>query len=209
MKYQAILFDMDGTLVNSEPLHQQAFEETFKQFDIAMTDDDFKSYIVGKTDTNGLKDYLTHINKQLDIPDFNTKKAAAYASLASEHLASYPGIVELVRDLANIVPLALVTNSHRSEADLVLKSLDIDGCFDIIITADGVEKGKPSPEGYLRAMNLLSKQPEDCVIVEDSPTGVTAANEAGIRCIAVTNTHSEGELAHADLVVSEITKDLF
>ena len=209
MKYQAILFDMDGVVVNSEPLHKQAFEDVFKHYDIKLTDDDFKMHFVGKTDERGLEGYSAHSNLQLDTAEFIEKKVKTYHKLASKSLVAYPGLVELVRELSNQVPLALVTGSLRTETDLVLNTLDIDDCFDIIVTADDVEEGKPSPEGYLRAVGLLSKDPEECVVIEDSPAGVSAANEAGIHCIAVTNTHTEAELGHADLIVDKLEIDLF
>ena len=209
MKYQAILFDMDGVIVNSEPIHQQAFKQTFKDYGIDLSDADFKSYIVGKTDERGLKDYFAHNNSPIDIPEFISKKAGAYRALSSNKIVPYAGLVELIRELSNQAPLALVTGSLRVEAELVIDSLAIDDCFDIIVTADDVDEGKPDPEGYLRAVDLLTKEPKTCVVIEDSPAGVTAANEAGIYCIAVTNTHSETELAHADLVVDELSLALF
>jgi len=209
MKYQAILFDMDGVIVDSEPLHKRAHEETFKQYDIVLTDEDFKTHILSKTELDGLNAYLKHINRQIDPQEFMRKRAVVFSRLMTQKIEAYPGMIEMIRDLSNQVPLALVTNSRRANTDQVLQMLEIDDCFDIIVTSDSVENGKPDPEGYVKAMSLLLKQPEECVIVEDSPTGVTAANEAGIYCIAVTNTHTAAELNHAGIVVDKITKDLF
>lgn len=105
--------------------------------------------------------------------------------------------------------LALVTGSLRVEAEIALKACGIGDCFDVVIAAEDVGLGKPNPEGYLKAIDLLNVSPEESIIVEDSPSGIKAAKAAGIDCIAVTNTHARNELSDATSVVDSLSLSSF
>jgi sugar-phosphatase len=118
---------------------------------------------------------------------------------------TYPGAIELIHGLAKQkVPLALVTGSLRSEAEIVLKTFDIAKYFTKVITAEDTTLAKPNPEGYLKAAVALECDPTDCIVIEDSPNGVRAARAAGMKCLAVTTTHLPDELSEANSIVDRL-----
>jgi len=209
MKYKAVLFDMDGVILDSEPLHVAAFQATLGRFGHELDMNGYEAHFAGKTDEAGFKQYFDFINEKADIPAIMSKKAKKYIELAKDQLIPYAGIVQLIKELSEHVPLALVTGSLRSEVDVALKACGIEGQFSAIVTADDITKSKPDPEGYLKASALLGIYPKDCVVVEDSPSGINAAIAATIDCIAVTNTHSKEELKAATMVVDELSLNLF
>lgn len=209
MIYKAVLFDMDGVILDSEPMHVAAFHTTLKSYGKELADDQYKKHFAGKTDEAGFKDYFKFINESVDLPAIMDAKAKAYLRLAADQLVPYAGIPHLLKRLSTEVPLALVTGSLRDEVDVTLESLGIKECFKVIVTANDVSVGKPGPEGYLKAANLLGKRADECVIIEDSPSGVEAANNAGIKCIGITNTHTKSDLAKADIIVEQLNFELF
>lgn len=208
MKYKAVLFDMDGVILDSEPLHIAAFQATLGRFGHELDMSGYEAHFAGKTDEEGFKQYFSFINEQADIPNIMSEKAKAYLELAGDQLSPYPGIVPLIKELSALVPLALVTGSLHSEVDIALRACGIEGLFSVIVAAEDVTKSKPDPEGYLKAAKQLGVAAEDCVIVEDTPSGVNAAVAANIDCIAVTNTHTKEELKAATKVVDKLSFDL-
>jgi HAD superfamily hydrolase (TIGR01509 family) len=204
MTYKAVLFDMDGVIVDSEPLHVATFQAVLKRYGHDLTDDQYKQHFAGKTDEAGFKQYFDYINETVELPVIMDEKARAYMELAADQMVPYPGVVDCIRELARHAPLALVTGSLRAEAEITLRTFGIADCFQIVIAAEDIERSKPDPGGYLKAAAALRVKPADCVIIEDAPSGVAAAKAAGIRCVAVTNTHTAEELADATHIVSSL-----
>lgn len=209
MKYEAVLFDMDGVIVDTEWLHEVAFRETLATHGYELTPDEYKAFFVGKTDRDGLEQYLDSLKRVHDNQAIIDQKSAIYLSVASEQIRPYRGVASLIRQLAEIVPVGLVTGSMRHEAEIAMNTLGILEFFGVTITIEDVKRGKPDPEGYLKAAQLLRIPIQNCVVVEDSVSGVKAAKSAGAPCIAVTNTHTVDELHLADEIVAELSMELF
>jgi HAD superfamily hydrolase (TIGR01509 family) len=208
MSYQAVLFDLDGVIVDSEAAHQQAFIKALARHGYDLTNEDYIRYYAGKTDQAGFRDYFAARQETVDVPALMTEKAQVYLQLAGNHLVAYPGVVDFIHSLAaRQVLLALVTGSLRVEADLTLQTFGVDDLFGAVIAAEDISESKPSPQGYLLAAGALDVDPAMCVVIEDAPSGVQAALAAGIRCLAVTTTHSAGELSQATKVVPELNPE--
>lgn len=205
MIYKAVLFDMDGVIVDSEPLHVAAFQATLQDYGKGLTQKDYKDHFAGRTDEAGFKKYFEFVNEVVNIPVIMDKKAKKYLELAADQLIPYAGIVGFIQDLAKKnIPLALVTGSLRAEAEVTLEAFGLADAFSVVIAAEDIHESKPSPEGYLKGIEALGVKPEDGIIIEDAPSGVLAAKNAGIRCVAVTNTHSEEELTGATYIVRQL-----
>lgn len=203
----AIIFDMNGVLIDDEDLHREAFFHVARYFRMDMDDDDYFHFFAGRTDREGFHEYLTNrYRERLDeIERLLSEKAEAYRELAATKLKQYPGASVLVRRLSELgYDLAVATSSNATEADAVLTFLDIKRLLIKIVTADDVSKGKPSPEVFVKAARALRRNTGECIVIEDSPSGVSAAKAAGMRCIAVMSTHGEAELSGADLVCNSI-----
>lgn len=174
MRYKAVLFDMDGVILDSEPLHFAAFQATLGAFGHELDMSGFETHFIGKTDEEGIKQYFNFVNEEANVPIIMNEKAKKYLSLATDQLLPYPGVVNLIKQLSFLVPLALVTGSSRNEVDVALKACDLEGVFSVIVTSNDITNSKPDPEGYLKAAKHLNVAAQDCVVVEDSPSGVSA-----------------------------------
>lgn len=205
MNYKAVLFDMDGVIVDSEPLHVAAFQATLKRYGHDLTDGQYKQHFADKTDEAGFAHYFEFINETVHMPTIMDEKAKAYLELAADQLVPYPGVIELIQEQAERnMPLALVTGSLRAEAEATLTAFNIAALFSVIVAAEDIAHSKPSPEGYVKAAKALGVDPADCVVIEDAPSGVKAAKAAGIRCLAVTTTHTKDELREASEVIEQL-----
>lgn len=205
MSHQAVLFDMDGVIVDSEPLHVAAFQAILKGYGHDLSNDQYKEHFAGRTDEAGLKQYFDFIGETVELPVIMDKKAKAYLELAADELKPYPGVIEFIQDLAKRdMRLALVTGSLKSEAEITLKAFNLTDYFSAVIAAEDIEHSKPNPEGYLKGAKALGISPADCIVIEDAPKGVQAAKAAGIYCVAVTNTHTAEESAGATRIVDQL-----
>lgn len=211
MKYSCILFDMDGVIFNSEPNHEQAFRLSLATFGVQLDHTSYVTHFAGRTDRSGFEHYLATIQSTVKttIDELLALKSEAYLKLAKTNLVTYPGIVELIQSLAPHANLGLVTGSSRIEATYSLEAIGIASLFKVIVTADDVIHGKPSPDGYMLATKRLDAATHHTVAVEDSPAGVLAAKQAGLTCIGVTTTHSSNALQAADTVVDQLGAELF
>jgi beta-phosphoglucomutase-like phosphatase (HAD superfamily) len=130
MSYKAVLFDMDGVIVDSELLHVAAFQITLERFGYELTRDQYRKYFAGRADQAGFLSYFRFVGRSAHIPEIMRVKAREFLSLASEKLKLYPGVIEFILDFyKRRVPLGLVTSSPRAEADITLKVFDLADVF--------------------------------------------------------------------------------
>jgi len=196
---------MDGVIVDSEPLHVAAFQAILKNYGYSLSDEQYKQHFAGKTDEAGFKQYFDFIGETVDLPVIMDKKATAYLELAADRLVPYPDVIDFIKSLAEqSTPLALVTGSLRAEAEVTLKTFGLTDFFSSIVAAEDISQSKPSPEGYLKGSRALRAMPSDCIVIEDAPSGVKAARAAGMRCLAVTTTHTKEELREATAITDQL-----
>jgi HAD superfamily hydrolase (TIGR01509 family) len=206
MNYKAVLFDMNGVIVDDEPLHLLAFRKVLRDKGLDLTQDDYKQFFAGKTDADGFRAYLADNDLDFELDVLMDKKAQAYMELADGAIQPYPGVIAFIQSLFDSgVRLGLVTSSLKVEAETVLRAFGLSEMFEVEVTANDIDRGKPDPEGYLKGAKALSLPPSDCVVIEDAPSGVAAAKTAGMRCVAVLNTHTEAQLGNADLQLNELS----
>jgi beta-phosphoglucomutase len=202
MDYRAVLFDMDGVIVDSEPLHAKVYQQVLKRRGYEMTDEQYKTHILGRTDEAGLRHYVEAMGIPDDPSIILAEKAKAYPLYVADKLVPHQDVVELIRDLVKRgIALGLITGSLRVEAELTLRTLGIRDHFAVIVAAENITRSKPHPEGYLKGAAALKMEPKDCIVIEDAPSGVRAAKAAGMRCVAVTGGHSAEELQDAMVVI--------
>lgn len=200
----AIVFDFDGTLVDSEPLHGMALAEVCREDGLPFSPDE----VVGVADADVIRRAIERARRPMredHIERLLARKSALMRSfLQRDMVMPYPGAVELVHAAAARGPVGVCTAAMRSDAEFVLARLGLDDVLGVIVTVDDVSIPKPDPEGYLLAAERLKANPKRCVAIEDSPTGVAAAKSAGYRVVALAHT-TPRELIHgADLYVDRI-----
>lgn len=202
------LFDMNGVIVDDEHLHEQATQRTLKNHGYICTAADYRQYFAGRTRDAGMKQFGQANQATYDYLQLAEEKDAIYQLLAKQGVNPVEHVIDFIDHLNMTgIRMAVVTGAPRKEAKHFLELFDIADHFSQIITGEDITLSKPHPEGYLKAAAMLQVPPQVCVVVEDAPNGVRAAKRAGMRCVAVTTSHSEADLHEADWVVDRLTRD--
>lgn len=211
MAVRAVIFDLDGTLADTEQLHFESFNAVLRPHGIEISRADYFNRLVGFDDrdcfTFLLREHRKHASDIL-VGELIAQKAAVYQAIIAEQQVLFPGAAEFVRCCADRFPLGLVTGTLRAEAESILRKAQLRDLFTDIVAAEDVEHGKPAPDGFNAALGRLgfilrphpSIVPAECLAVEDTPAGIEAARRAGMRVMAVAQTVAASKLAAADLV---------
>jgi len=207
---RAVIFDFNGIIVDDEPIHFELFQRVFAEEGIPLTKDAYYARYLG-FDDRGAFSFGYHEHKrplsQQKLAELVERKALYYQEAIRNHVAIFPGVKKLVADLAQSLPLAVASGALRNEIETILRTANLIHHFNVIISAEDVERGKPEPDIFLKALAALNAhngnaiQASECVVIEDSKEGIKGARRAGIKCLAVTNSHPAELLIDADAVV--------
>lgn len=216
MVLRSIIFDCDGVLLDSEPVHFSAFKKALGSDGEILTEDLYKEKFLALDDRGAFTAFYNQMNTPLSLvqlKEFIDKKADIFQELVqSEGILPFPAVPELVMALSQRYPLAIASGARRHELEMLLEAAGIRTYFEVIVSADDVEKGKPHPESFLKAVEMLNSsgkrptviRPEECVVIEDSKHGIVSAHSAGMKVIAVATSYPSFELSGADLVISSL-----
>ncbi len=199
---QAVIFDMDGVLVDSEPLHHWSFQRVVEE--IGCVDHGLHlSHYLGKNDDELWRDFLARNQTTHTSEDLTARREAFFLNALRKEVPIYPGLRQLLHDLQPRYKLALASSSSRQMVETVVRESKLEWFFPVRISNDVLQRGKPDPECFLKAAGSLGIVPDHCVVVEDSEAGVEAAQRAGMLVIAITNSLPREKLATADFVVGD------
>jgi len=208
---KAILFDFDGVLADTEPLHFRMFQQVLQEERIPLGEDEYYQKYVGFDDRDCFHAILAEHGRSI-APETIRRLVARKAVKMLDHLkvtpVVYPGIVEFVKSSASRYRLAVVSGALRQEIELILQTAGMRTDFEHIASAEDVRNGKPDPEGYLHALRSLNRNAPvlapECLVIEDTLFGIQAAHAAGMRCLAVSTTFPADQLASADAIASTL-----
>lgn len=210
MDIKYIIFDMDGVLVNSEPVIMKAARDALNEGGVCATFDDFKPYI-GSGEENFIIGPCKAQGKDHLIEEITEKMFLNFEENIAD-MEVFPSAKPLIESLSRLgYTLALVSSAARRKLTASLKSAGIDeGLFKKILSGSDVTEKKPSPTPYLTAAEFLSADPKECLVIEDALSGVKSAKAAGMKCFAVTTSFSRDELilSGADYVGDDIIEVL-
>ena len=195
-QYQAVVFDMDGVMFDSEPLHIKAWQVVMAELGYDLPYEAIATCI-GIPDYDSAHFVQRYCGTEISAEELLARKTALYPEMAAAAVTPFPGVAEGLAQLSARVPIALATSCFAYETELLLGRTNLIQFFPIRVTAEMVTQRKPEPEPFQLAMNLIGSVPAHTLAVEDSPAGVMAARAAGCTVLAVTSSHKPAQLAQA------------
>lgn len=200
---KAVIFDMDGVIIDSEPLHQKVEADLLRELGGEMTDEERKSF-VGTTDYHLWSTVKEKFNLKHSVEELIQMKKDHF--MAEIHTIP---LVDGVKDVFNQLTdagylIALASSNNRQAVDKIIEQFDLEKYLELAMSGEDVEKGKPNPEIFLKTAEAMQVDPSECLVIEDARNGVIAAKRAGMKCIAFDNPNSgEQNLSDADLILKD------
>ncbi|HDR06238.1 MAG TPA: HAD family phosphatase [Candidatus Coatesbacteria bacterium] len=199
---EAVIFDLDGVLVDSEPLQFEAYATVLAGYGHALSREDFIENWLGQ---GRLAEHLKRYEIEVPVEEVRRAKNDIYARLIRERMKLRPGVEGLVRRLHREMPVALASSAHPDSVNAVLDRFELRPYFTVVLTSADVKRNKPDPEIYLAASERLGVPPKSCLVFEDSRPGVLAAKAAGMMVIALPHDLTlHQDLSAADLVICDL-----
>lgn len=190
---KGVIFDMDGVIVDSEKIHEFCEKEILKQYNVALGPEIFAE-VKGMRDIETFQ-YYSSIFKIKERPEvLFQRKMDLFMKIMEKRMRIYPGFKSLAKQCKNRFKVGLVTSSSKQSVSTILRHFDIKHLFDAIVAAEDVVLAKPYPEPYIKIAEKLHVKANQCLVIEDTIHGITAAKTAGAKCVAVTNTFPKKQL---------------
>jgi len=208
---QAVIFDFDGVIADSEPLHFRAFQQALAEDGLELSPKEYYARYLGYDDVGMFQAFAEDRGLPMDgarVSELVARKGTRLQALLNGGSVLFPGAVDFVRAAADAVPIAIASGALRHEIEEVIAAAGVADLFAAIVASGDTPESKPSPAPYRLAFERLrdatgaTLDPQRCVAIEDSRWGLESARGAGLRCVGVTNSYPADELTGAELVVS-------
>ena len=205
---RAVIFDFNGTLSNDEPILAEIFMELFAEHGKPLSAQEYFDELAGLSDPEIVRTWLG--SDHPDVDEVIRERVTRYRAAVADGSSVPEDVRDAVRYAAARVPVAVVSGAARAEIEPVLEAAGLTDTVSVLVSSDDVERGKPDPEGYERALELLGGGIEaaDVLVFEDTEAGVASAKAAGMRCIAVLGTLVPERLREADEIVDAVGLDV-
>jgi len=198
----AFIFDMDGVIVDSNPTHKIALKQFCKKLGYDLSETDLREKIYGRTN----RDWLLNLFGQLDeqtIRKYADEKEALFRQLYID-IKPVNGLLPFLDKLDSLdISRAIATSAPRANVDFTLQKTNTGKYFKTILDDSFVTEGKPNPQIYLKSASALGFDPQNCIVFEDSLSGVQAGKRAGCKVVGITTTHTREELAETDFIIDD------
>jgi beta-phosphoglucomutase len=211
---KAVIFDFDGIIVDTEPIHYRAFQDVLKPLELGYSWDEYLERYIGFDDRDAFREVFRRAGRNLEermLGELINRKATIFEEIVRRGVKPYPGVLQLIGNISGTLPMALCSGALESDIVPILEGLGIQGSFDAVVTAEDVHASKPDPESYTLAVQRLAAAfprmgiaPQDCLAIEDTPAGIESALGAGLTVIAVTNSYEAERLEGAVLVTDSL-----
>ncbi len=201
-QFRGIIFDMDGVIVDSEPVHERAFREVFKEIGYGETHGiDFPFYY-GRSDHALWQDFITKHHPIETLEQLTDRKQRLFLQIIREEEPIFEALPDLLAQLSGQYKLALASGSFHPVIEVILSMKNLRQYFPVVVSVQDVPRGKPAPDVFLRAAELLQVKPAECCVVEDAAAGIEAAIAAHMTVIGITNSLPREKLTRAHHLVS-------
>lgn len=207
--FKAIIFDMDGVLVNSEPYHVEIEKRMFRKMGLDISDEEHAGYMGAATDVMW-RQIIEKRNLSLDINEVTeqTNKSGIPFFSSLDKIEPMPGLIGFLEQInSKNIPMAVASSSDPDTIKLIMEKSGLNDYFVHTVSSGNVGKSKPAPDVFLYSAKLLGVEPADCIVVEDSKNGIKAAKTAGMFCIAYSGAASENQdQSEADVIFDDFEK---
>jgi HAD superfamily hydrolase (TIGR01509 family) len=214
---KAVIFDFDGVIADTEPVHLGAFQLTLEGIGIELTEEDYYANYLAyddKTFFRRLLDDRDYKHEEALIAELMERKTGHYDNLIRGRIEILPGVESFIKKISGRYRLAIGSGALRAEITDILEFAGMGGYFEVIVSAEDIENCKPAPDVYLEVLKRLNSQASitgtisagECLVIEDSVSGIKAALTAGMKCLAVTNSYTAEELSHAHMVSESLSR---
>lgn len=214
MRLKAVIFDFDGVIVDTEPLHYRSFQAILEPIGLGYSWERYVERYMGFDDRDAFIEAFRAGGRDLShdgLEDLIALKAEQFQNVIAAGVTPYPGVADLVRSLSTSLPVAICSGALRSDIEPILLQLSLDGLFSAMVTAEEVPASKPDPASYTLAVRKLAAAfpetgivPAACVAIEDTPAGIASATGAGIPVLSVTNSYPAEHLSQAVRIVPSL-----
>lgn len=204
---RAIVFDFDGVLANSEPLHLQSYQTVLDELGIPLGRDEYYSHYLGFDDVTAFRTIAARHGRQWsdqELARILARKTVVFDDIVSSADVLYPEAEACVRRLSAAMPVGIASGALRHEITAILQQSGLADCFRFIVAAGETAASKPAPDPYRRAAELHGLRPGQCVAIEDSRWGIESAKTAGLPCVGITQTYPAGALPGADAIIDSL-----
>jgi len=207
--FKAVLFDMDGVIVDTEPLHHSAYHQMFNDVNIEVSDVLYASF-TGQSTYPICEQLVSHFNLPLSPHTLVDIKRDRFKYLFEndKSLALIEGVLDIIKDYhSNGMTLVLASSASMDNINRIFKRFDLDQYFKAKISGADLVASKPHPEIFIKAAELSEHKLDECFVIEDSTNGIAASKSAGIFCIAFNSPHSEGQdYSKANIVIESFSQ---
>ncbi|MEX0648028.1 MAG: HAD family phosphatase [Balneolaceae bacterium] len=201
-----VIFDMDGVLTDSNPVHKETIERFCKKYNKEVSEDFLLKHVFGRTNQEWIPDLFGNLSGE-EVSRLADEKEAMFRDIFDPLPSVIPGLFDFLDQLdKHNIKSVVATSAPRENADFILSALSIENYFDTVLDSSHVDKGKPDPQVYLKAADAIGYPPEKCIVFEDSLSGVEAGIRAGAKVIGITSTHTAEEMENCDKVVDDFTE---
>lgn len=205
MDLMGIIFDLDGVLVDSVPLHFKAWGRMFSEYGYEFDESIYRRKVDGRPRLDGVRNILTDVSDDIIQEASDLKQCYYLEMLEAGHLKTFPSTKPFVTELREH-GVKMATASSSVNAKVILESIGLLKDFEVVVTADDISDGKPHPEIFLTAAERLGLSPNECLVLEDAESGVNAAKSGGFYCVGIDRHNQPSYFVNADLVVRDLSE---
>lgn len=207
MAQQCVIFDMDGVICHTNPHHVVAFEEFFNKYKILYTNEEFEEHMYGKHNSYIMTHFFKRLIEGEELLRLEDEKEGMFREIYKDKIETIPHYLKFLEELKSSgFKTAVATSAPRANLDLIANFLKLDQKMDSMMSSEDVVFHKPNPEVYLKSAQRVGVPPSDCVVFEDSFSGVTAGLNAGMKVVAVLSTHTKEQLPPCDFYINDYSE---
>ena len=204
---QAVIFDLDGTLIDNNSYHIEAWKTFYDKVGKAFSLEDYTKNINGRINRDIFNYVFDATLSAEQIEEYSNEKEAAYRELYAPHIKPINGLIDFLNELEKAnVPKAIATSGLIPNINFMFEHIDIKKYFLDVIDSSQIKQGKPHPEIFLKAAASVKTDAKYCVAFEDSIAGIRSAKAAGMKVVALTTTHTAEDVKDADLIIKDYTE---